>query len=153
MDECHICGQPAVKQAYVEGAKVHVCAECARYGKEVAKPPVLKGRVAVGAAPAAPLKELFPVDGYGEKIRRAREKMGMRPEDLAAKIFITKNELVHLEEERLKPAEKTARKLEKELNIALLVEKREDDGEKPLKTTGRKGGLTLADVVEIKSRK
>jgi len=34
-----------------------------------------------------------------------------------------------------------------------LVEKGEDDGEKPLKATGRKGGLTLADVVEIKSRK
>ncbi len=154
MDECHICGRPADTEALVEGARVPVCANCSRYGKEVAKPPALKGKTPAGTrlAPAAPLKEIFPVDGYGEKIRRSREKMGMRVEDLAAKIFITKNELVHLEEEKIKPVEKTARKLEKELNIALLEERGEGE-ETKAKAPGAKRALTLADIVQIKPKK
>lgn len=158
MDECHICGKAATTQAFIEGAKVPVCASCARYGKEVAKPAQLRGRLPAAMAQAAPLKEVFAVEGYGKKIRSAREALGLKPEELAAKVFITRNELVHLEEEKIRPGEKTAKKLEKELDITLLQDSAQAEGERerkpPLQAARLQSrALTLADIVQIKPKK
>jgi putative transcription factor len=119
-----------------------------------------------GAPIARPLAEYSLAEGYGRTVVEAREKHGLSRDDLAKKLFISEHELARIEEEKLKPREQIARKLERELRIKLVseataatqggeVESSKDLEKMRLKNiTGSGGsGLSLADVVSIKHKK
>jgi len=147
--ECDICGKPATTRAIIEGAKLSVCARCAIYGQEMVAPTVRKPFA------ARPIRELEVVEGYGRLVRQARERTGLSRQDLARKLFIVENVLERIENEHLKPNETIAKKLEKELGIILLEEKKPEGtytapSFSSQKSQGR--GLTLADMVEIKKK-
>ena len=152
MADCDICGKPATTTAIIEGARLSVCGRCAVYGQELRAPSFRK------PSAARPIKELEVVEGYGRLVRQARERTGVSRQDLARKLFILENVLERIENEHLKPNEAVAKKLEKELGIILLEEKKNDDnraapGFPP--STGQRSsgrGLTLADMVEIKKK-
>ena len=158
--ECDLCGRPAETEAIVEGARVSVCAKCARFGSAVKKPPVVRMS---GAPLAKPLAEYSLAEGYGRIIVEGREKHGLTRSELAGKLFISEHELARLEEEKLKPREQVARKLERELKITLVseaqtkasgseVESSKDLEKMRLKNLSGSGGLSLADVVSIKHK-
>jgi putative transcription factor len=150
MAECDICGKPATTAAIIEGAKLSVCARCASYGQEIRAPTFRKPNA------SRPIAELEVVDGYGRLVRQSRERTGLSRQDLARKLFILENVLERIENEHLKPNEAVAKKLEKELGIVLLEEKKQDDGRSfsatPSFSKGSGRGLTLADMVEIKKK-
>jgi len=117
MDVCEVCGvRKAVTTVVLEGAEMHVCHVCAKYGKKVRKPQrqrVEKAKV---------LKERVEdiVDNFGDIIKKARQALGLKRSELARQINEKEGYLEMIEEERTVPSLKTARKLEKALNVKLI---------------------------------
>ncbi len=61
------------------------------------------------------------VQDYGLRIKRAREERELTPEDLGRKINEKASVLKKLENQKMKPADNLARKLERALRIQLLA--------------------------------
>lgn len=114
-ESCQVCGKPASTEAFLEGARVWLCANCLKFGRAVAvrQRPAPTGPVGFG--------EVNAVEGFGQLIKRAREARKISAGDLARKIFVNEKELVRIERGGLVPSEGVARKLERELGIRLLV--------------------------------
>ena len=165
MEECHICGRPAVGRGIVEGVAVWLCAKDMSFGKPVAEPQITQRAIPSKAAmpsykpaltaprPQPKPKEHSIADDFGNVIARAREKLGLTRKQLANQLFIMENVLERIEHGHLVPDIKVAQKLEKALGIKLVVEEEKGDaGEAKAFMGGRDdaGGSTLADVVDVK---
>lgn len=90
------------------------------------------------------------VDGYGEIIRKAREKLGLTREELGALIQDKASVIKKIENEELKPTIELAKKLEKVLKVKILVEVSEEVEEffKPQSPKTKPSGLTLGDLLK-----
>ena len=96
------------------------------------------------------------IEDYGQIITSARTSFGLTREELAKNLFIRETFLTKIETEKQRPDDKLAQKIEKTLNITLLVEKSDDVGtisqystDKPKKETP----MTLGDFARIKKKK
>jgi putative transcription factor len=153
MYDCEICGKHT-ETLYiidVEGAQLSVCASCSR-GKDVVdeigtQTKVRGSRVVGKRQPAEEEEEL--VDGYGLRIRKAREAMGIDIKVLGEMINEKHSTLLRVEEEKMPPNMDLTAKLEKALGIKL-TEKPEplEAGETP-----KKGPITLGDAAFKKDKK
>lgn len=87
------------------------------------------------------------VEGYGEIIRKAREKLGLTREELGALIQDKASVIKKIENEELKPTIEQAKKIEKTLKVKILVEVSEEVEElfKPPKP--KPSGVTLGDLL------
>lgn len=152
-----MCGaEEKLFKAEVEGTILEVCKNCAKFGKIIG--PVKEGerkkeerekKIERRVMPERELMQLINPD-YSEIIKKKREKLGLKQEELAKKIA-EKESLIHkIESGQFEPGMDLARKLEKFLNIKLIEQHEEvkiDLGEK------RGGPATLGDVVVIKKKK
>lgn len=178
MVDCDICGKKGVSFIIqVEGAKMAVCPRCAYHGKILHS----LGTEEAGGEEEAPAKMDYStpkqfrveeeiLDGYGRKIRRAREAVkityeevneygkkekktrGMTIEELAKKVNEKASWLDRVENERMEPNPAEAKKLEKALGIKL-VEKVEVSVTPTPKSGGGKTELTLFDMFEMQKKK
>lgn len=136
---CEMCGNesPQAKAMMVEGTKLMLCPNCARFGDEY------KAAAKTGSGVSAPSKVVIEqrlerrekrmqtrdvyagsgtveiVDNYGTLVREARERKGMDLEQFAASIFEKKGILAKVESNDLVPDDKLRAKLEKALNVKL----------------------------------
>jgi len=155
-EECHVCGKEAVSEAMVEGAKVHLCNSCLRFGRPIRES---RDNRAVSSSsqqkPEENRKDRETVLNYGALIKNAREKLYLSTHELASKIFISEHELIRIEKEELKPSEKVAGKLEHALKIKLIKEESvQVDGKKETEPKKRKDeGMTLADFAFLNSKR
>jgi putative transcription factor len=88
------------------------------------------------------------VEDYANKIRGAREKLGLSHEDLGKKLNEKASLLRHIETGKVAPNNQLANKLEHTLKIKLLV----PVSDEKVKTTLPKvasEGLTLGDLIEF----
>jgi len=94
------------------------------------------------------------VSGYGKKIRTAREKLGLKRDELARRLGISESALRKIEAEKLSPDLTLARRLEKILHISIL---RKIDIEllEMISKTSREESkpLTIGDVMIIEKPK
>ncbi len=120
--ECEICGKKAdtVYEINFEGTRILVCERDAR-GREVINTfgPKSKEERSVEARTRPPMQEEL-VENFGEKIRNAREAIGLPLRVLAERISEKESTLTRIEKQETLPNEKTRQKLEKELGIRLL---------------------------------
>ncbi|NOZ82933.1 MAG: TIGR00270 family protein [Euryarchaeota archaeon] len=149
--ECEVCGGRISGKPHlvmIEGGKVRTCSRCARFGSEVREPKQVHHRRSKRVPRQEP--ELEPVDDYSERIRRAREARGLSQEELARMVQEKESVIARLEAGRMKPDLETARKLERVLEIELMVEA---EGEEWSAQGGGTGGeLTIGDIIKIKKR-
>ena len=143
----------------LERATMLVCERCAR-GRHVvsvvnfsasARAQPKKPARMLGRGPKlSPEEDYVVVEGYGELVRRARERMGLTREALAALIGEKESTIRRVEAEQLEPSLDLARKLERALKIKLL----ERAGEWAAGESSTPGGgdytLTLGDVAEFR---
>jgi len=149
--DCEMCGRKsAIYNVVIEGAKLNVCAQCAKYGKIVSK--ASEGKKEQKFAREIPAQkeptEIQVVEDYGKKIVTAREKRSMSLGELARKINEVQSYLDRVEKERVLPTEKLCKKLEKELGIALIEQVAITHSNEEHK----KKDLTLGDVVNLKKK-
>ncbi|MFO7619138.1 MAG: multiprotein bridging factor aMBF1 [Thermoplasmata archaeon] len=161
-----MCGAevPRTKLVMVEGAAVGVCQRCERFASspavktkdgEVVLPDVAvrldtreKRRTERDIYETAGEKELA-LD-YSERIRKARQKLGMTQEELGKLINEKKGVIVNIENGSMIPNDRLIATLEKTLKISLR-EVVEAQGE--VKKADSSRGLTLGDFIKVKEKK
>jgi putative transcription factor len=141
-----------------------VCGECAKHGKICYDEP--KPKPVFSKPKASPLSfrartkpQLPPVDtsvelaeGFGTRIRKAREKLGLSHEELGKRINEKVSLLRKIETGKMTPDDKLTAALEHVLKVKLIVPAKEDKlpEAKILKRPSRE--LTLGDLIELKKK-
>lgn len=139
-----------------------LCPSCMKFGVEVAghsqevtgRSRVLEG-IEARAARAKP-KDIFArmdtelVEDFGKRIREARQRKGLTQEELARKLNERQSVLSKVEAGTQRPNDDLARKLERELGIALFEEVAPVE---PETRTAPQGAFTLGDLIKRKAEK
>lgn len=155
MVRCEVCGREIrgkPNRRIIEGAKVIVCEQCARFGKEEwhpapPPPPTRLQRQRRDEVEAA--ESLVPVEGYGTLIRRARERLGLEPKELAQLMGEKLSTVKKLEREELAPDRSLARKIKKILKVDVLTR----ETVRAIISTAPPRTPTLGDLIKLKEKK
>ncbi len=142
---CDLCGRDApLTRVRIEGTVMMVCPSCKTHGEVIAEP---VRRVVRQPRPSAPRAEPleFVRDSCGQLIKRARERRGLKQEELARRLRLKTSQLHAFESGSHKPDLKTARLLERELGITLVQAYVEDETTTPPPASG--APLTLGDLI------
>ncbi len=147
-----MCGkETGLFKAVVEGTELKVCKECASFGKVIksVKPVVIPKReneVKVEKGPE--IIQIISPD-YSNKVKKAREALGLKQEEFAKKIS-EKESVVHkIETGNYKPNLVLAQKLERFLKIKLVEEHKIEKAEKKENASPAEG-LTIGDLIKLK---
>jgi putative transcription factor len=140
MTECEICGaEIAGKPVYIAigDSKLRVCRTCSRYGAVVVDDPSAQARrspvslVSEQSQQAKARQRLYErmdqeleeglgiAEDYGRKIKEARERAGLKQEDLAKLINEKHSILRKIENEEIIPTDEVRAKLERVLKLSL----------------------------------
>lgn len=137
--QCDVCGREIIGRHHkviIEGAKVIACTECAKLGSGywTQERDTRSRKVTLSIPKSTRLTrdsrtliqevsrdELEVVEGFGSIIKRAREKLGLTPEDLGKMIGEKESVIKKIECEKIVPDIRLASKLEHALKIKLLV--------------------------------
>ena len=156
MIACEMCGKKVsnLKTVLIEGSMLNVCPNCARFGKpvkpEIAATPVEIAQRLELREKRLRTKNVFEnienelVDDYAKKIRDARTKMNLTPEELGKRINEKKTVITKIESKSMRPDENLIKKLETTLNIKLTEKTKTEKVE--TKRTG--GELTIGDLIK-----
>jgi putative transcription factor len=154
---CEVCGDEIRGQPYhriIEGGRLTVCGRCTKFGSRDWDPRRTQLRQRAPPAPRRPRSDveaaeaLEPVEDYGAKIRKERQKRKISVEDFARMISEKESVIKNLEKEELNPDRKLAMKIKNSLNIDIL-----EFGE-PTSMPARArptGGRTLSDLLKLSS--
>jgi len=153
--QCELCGRECeCRPANVDGVKMMVCPGCMRYGVGLRGQRDTTGganKDIVSRIKKPKVKDVYKdmnkelISRYNTVIRNGREKKGLSREELGFKIGERTVTIAKIENGDLKPSDKTAQKLEKELDISLFEEV------KPIpkvQTGSQSRGLTLGDFIK-----
>ncbi|MBI5224619.1 TIGR00270 family protein [Candidatus Micrarchaeota archaeon] len=159
MEYCHVCGKEAFDEALVEGAKVYLCPRDLRFGTPLKKASQNYSSTSNIKTQIQPerIHEHELVDGFGSKIKDARDALDLTRKDLAGKLFIMENVLERIESESLKPDVKTAQKIQRFLKITIIKEASQsvDSLKKDLEALAKSSGknsVTIGDVISFKTK-
>lgn len=163
---CEMCGAdfPHLKRARVEGTIMNVCNQCTRFGEILDAP-----KAAATTGPATIESRLQDrqrrretrnvldemegelVEGFGERIRLAREKKGWTRQQLADHIHQPVPTVTKYEAEHLHPSDKAVQLLQRELGIKLIEAVPRSQQANTSTTPSR--GLTLGDLIKDAQKK
>lgn len=150
-----MCGSEGeVFRTSIEDVILNVCSQCSKFGKvmssvKVQEPKEIKKQQIKMARQPEKETIFIIVQDYSEKIKKAREKLGLKQVDFAKKINEKDSVISKLETGGIEPSIKLARKLEKFLNIKLVDEYQESSKALP-KTKGK--GFTIGDMVKVRKK-
>ena len=153
MSSCELCGKEADsrKKVKIEGATLNVCDSCADLGNKVKTPSKkskTKKKKSRKRRSTTPSENKVLVNNYGNEVKKARESKGISLKDLANNINEKQSRVSKIEKEELKPGNKLAKKLSKELGVDLYTNAEVanyDQTDNPDDRTA-----TLGDVAEVK---
>ena len=165
---CEMCGKnvPFTKTVIVDGARMDVCTNCAKFGddykassssgtsagpstggsKTVIAQRLEKRERRMGTRDVyAEAKTVEVIGDYAKVIREAREAKGMDIEEFSNSISEKKGTIAKIEAGKLIPDDKLAKKIEKALDIVLL----EAVTSGIVSGTGKSSGkMTLGDFIK-----
>lgn len=149
MPACELCGKTgSLFKAVVEGTELTVCRDCGGYGRILG---ALSSKQHVAAKKTirtaeGPLEII--AEDFAERVRKARERLGLKQEELAVKIA-EKESLIHkIESGKVQPPIAVARKLERFLKITLVETKEEEKFSTGVRKTDV--AMTIGDLLKIK---
>ncbi|HWQ16376.1 MAG TPA: multiprotein bridging factor aMBF1 [Sulfolobales archaeon] len=167
---CEMCGKEiplrASVEVRIEGAVMRICPSCfARYsagrGAKIDREKEQTTTRVEKPLPPPPKKQprrerierYEIVKDYHERIRSARESMGLTTKDLAIRIRESENIVKRIESGKLIPPIELARRIENVLKIQLVVPAVDQEiEEKAAGKTGKDIDLTLGDIVQVKKK-
>ncbi|HTZ62414.1 MAG TPA: multiprotein-bridging factor 1 family protein [Thermoplasmata archaeon] len=139
---CEMCGKDvdATSRVRVEGSVLHLCSDCARFGKAVDPPPVVAPAAAPSRVPARSggasraggggrslqerdlyqeIGEMELAADWPKRIRIAREALKWTPEDFGKKLNEKKSVVLKLESGGIHPPDDLVRRVERLLKVRL----------------------------------
>ena len=148
MGSCEVCGKnfDNLEKAIVEGVMINVCHDCSKFGKII---PVRKPLIGPRRIIPVQTKEVMEdiVTDYAEIIKKAREKKGLKQEELAKNIAEKESVISKVEGGSLKPSFILAKKLEQFFGIKLIEYLEE---KKEVNLNLKDNGLTIGDLLKLK---
>jgi uncharacterized protein (TIGR00270 family) len=166
VETCEMCSAEVKNPTTikVEGALLRVCPRCVSFGNIVEKP---------GTKPAAALQrgssrstqrsttksrssstnkskdedEKVLIDNYGKEIKKARMKKKLTQEQLSQLTGVSVAYIRSIETEKIRPTERVATKLQRELGIELFEEV---EAQLQFQEKSKQKGTTVGDIVTIK---
>jgi len=163
--QCELCGRDVrrTKRVIIEGVVLNVCNECAKFGvelggksptKPVSPPDYIRMRIENIKRRKSKRRDFIEeeevlVEDYGDRVRKARERMNLTQEELASKINEKSSVIAKIERYEFHPDKNLIKKLEKFLGIKLT------EKVSPIKTSasGSSKTLTLGDLIEMELKK
>ncbi|MGZ4907692.1 MAG: multiprotein bridging factor aMBF1 [Halobacteriota archaeon] len=155
---CELCGKEISGQprhVVIEGAELDTCSFCGSLGTEIRRPYASGGHKTKLAARARTRYadiyrqmhgELDP--DFDQVVREARERAQLTQEQLAGKIMEKALVIKKVERKELTPDDKLRKKLEKALDIHLLVDVSADQTRRGKHSEN----LTLGDIAVVKRK-
>ena len=146
-----MCGkdEPLYK-AMIESTELNVCRACAGHGKVLRQPVFqqkIKKKKKEEQIAAEEEKEIIEalVEGYPKKVKDARQRLGLKQEELAKKLNEKESIIQKIEVGSFKPSAKLAKKLERFLSIKIFeeVEVKKIESKK-----SSSEGFTLGDFIK-----
>ena len=149
-----MCGkEDRLFKTEVEGTQLNVCKDCSKYGKIISSVRIEveeeKKTEKVSKKVKEPEKDMafVIVEDYADRIKKRREKLGIKQEDFAKKIS-EKESLVHkIETGHFEPSISLAMKIERFLKIKLIEQYEENHLKKAEKESD---GFTIGDILKTK---
>ena len=113
---CELCGKNSeLFKTKIEGTIVDVCEKCSKFGEIIERIIEEKNKIVKKRVKEEIIEEIR--NGYGLIIKNARERLGLKQEELAKKINEKESVIHKLENELIEPSLKLAEKLERFLKI------------------------------------
>ncbi len=156
MGMCEMCGTEApLFRTDIEGTELNICKSCAKFGKVISEVRVqedVPDKLMTGQEKAPVQRqtsELVQVvaEDFPEIIKNARERLGLKQEELAKKMAERTSLIQKMEQGQFMPSISLARKLENHLRIKL-VEQHEEKHDRKFRAEG--ANLTIGDMLELK---
>ena len=161
--QCEVCGRQifgAPIRAIIEGAEMTVCSECAKLGSGYWEPKLQRrAKKSIKRQPTISFSKrkqrptvtetLELVGDFGQRVRQAREGLGLSHEDLGRKISEKVSVLRKIESGKMVPDLVLAEKLEHALKITLRVPASEPNVQ-PVLSSKPPRGTTLGDLIQFK---
>lgn len=148
---CEMCGKETyLFKAVIEGTQLNVCKECARFGKimkKISAPVKEKKKKEENIEEEPEIIEIIVPD-YAKRVKKARENLGLKQEEIAMKINEKESVIHKVETGHYKPSLRLAKKLGRFLKIDL-IEKQKIEKEKK-KDKDSSSGMTIGDLIKIK---
>lgn len=150
--DCEICGKQTADLFLIsiDGVRMGVCQRCSHHGsfiKKVEEPPAAREIRVMTEGPENEVR-----DDYAATISNARRAKAWEQKDLAQRANEALGVIKKIEQGKLAPTDKLAKRLETLLGIRLMqtVKKESLAGGEERKNEG--SGLTLGDTVVVKKR-
>jgi putative transcription factor len=152
MSSCEMCGSAnATVKAKVEGSELKLCMNCAKYGKVISRVFTESHGTPKSQYKKPELPEKLEIvnEDFSEIIKKAREKLGLKQEELAQKIAEKESLIHHIESGQFTPSIDLAKKFEKFLKIKLVEEYKENHDSEKKKNSNE---VTIGDFIKIRKR-
>jgi len=142
----------------IEGAKLEVCSDCGKLGKETWEPtrprsviarPIVKQKPKLQDLPREVAEYELPED-FAKRVRVAREKLSLTQEELAKRLKERLSIIQKIESGKIIPDMKLSRLLQHVLRVKLLVPRKELTRFEGQAATPPE--LTLGDLVQFKQK-
>lgn len=152
MAQCDMCGKDTeLIKTLIEGTQLYVCRNCSKFGTQVKSENLGVGRklkFKINKKRILEDSEII-VSNFSQKIKKKREKLGLKQKDLA-KILAEKESVIHkIESGNLEPPLKLAKKIEKKLNLQLVITNPEEKVQsKEIEVDSK--DITIGDLIKIK---
>lgn len=151
-----MCGKTSQSliKVEIEGVVMNVCSFCSKFGKVIATPSKQEQKkLEIKKLTPKPPQEIEITqkikDNFAEIIRKKREQLGLKQEELAKMLAEKVSLLAKIEQGNIKPSLELAKKLEKRLNISII----EDIEQTKIVSSNEKTDtVTLGDIVKIKKK-
>lgn len=155
---CDLCGKEGqLYDVKIEGTSMTVCDGCKGYGEVVRRVPTAtdikkkskRQKREEDRQPHSTSKDevlLLVKKSFSQLIREAREKRGLKQEELAQRLGMKESQLHKYESGGKRPDLETARMLERALGITLIEEHIEEHGRQT--SSGHAGAMTIADMIK-----
>ena len=153
---CELCGKnfKTGVRLKVEGSVVSACESCASHGEVVSRimPAGKKPEVLEVKKPVYDMQDLEDdeelVDDFGRRVKKAREKRGLKQGELARMVNESESVIHRIELGKFEPHENLVRRLEHKLNINLTSSSDEEIRVTEKRASGKE--VTLGDVVVVR---
>jgi len=147
MASCELCGRDvdSLKKVKIEGATLKACDSCGEMGEEVATGSKKKRKKKKSTTRKT--KEDTLVNGYGKRVKEAREGQQLSIEEVADDLNEKESLIAKIEKEDLKPDKSLAEKLAKKFDITLYTNPEVTNYDTGDSVDNRKA--TMEDVADI----
>ena len=152
---CEMCGKKTdLFKAIIEGIQIKVCSTCGKFGRVIKQVNPLENKKKEKVEKISKEEESSEIiqtisDNYSEKVKKARELIGLKQEELAKKLSEKESVIHKIETGHYEPNLILAKKLERFLKISL-IEEQEIEKSKNNTAPSSSAGLTIGDLIKLK---